>query len=141
MHEDGHLEQLTHPLKGEDGVSVLPLRAGYQNWYIDAEDDDFVSFLLMTDGMFDIFTPYLLRETEDGIYHSLAQIFMNPAITYGISQEQLQERVERLVSGEAGWKEYRGKHFSNFFFIRKSITIILSSSSDIYIPLYDISLW
>lgn len=136
MHEDGHLEQLTHPLKGEDGVSVLPLRAGYQNWYIDAGDDDFVSFLLMTDGMFDIFTPYLLRETEDGIYHSLAQIFMNPAITYGISQEQLQERVERLVSGEAGWKEYRVllQELLTVYFDKSEMDQILSSVEEYRYP-------
>ena len=136
MHEDGHLEQLTHPLKGEDGVSVLPLRAGYQNWYIDAGDDDFVSFLLMTDGMFDIFTPYLLRETEDGIYHSLAQIFMNPAITYGISQELLQERVERLVSGEAGWKEYRVllQELLTVYFDKSEMDQILSSVEEYRYP-------
>lgn len=136
MHVDGRMEQLTHPLKGEDGVSVLPLRAGYQNWYIDAGDDDFVSFLLMTDGMYDIFTPYLLRKTEDGIYHSLAQIFMNPAITYGTSQELLQERVERLVSGETGWKEYRVllQELLTMYFDKAEVRQILSSVEEYRYP-------
>ena len=136
MHVDGRMEQLTHPLKGEDGVSVLPLRAGYQNWYIDAGDDDFVSFLLMTDGMYDIFTPYLLRETEDGIYHSLAQIFMNPAITYDTSQDLLQERVEHLVSGETGWKEYRMllQELLTVYFDKSEMNQILSSVEEYRYP-------
>ena len=72
---------ITKPLKGKDGVSVIPLRFGDSKWIIESYEEDLAAVLLVTDGMLDIITPYLLRNNKDnisGIYVPLASFFMEP---------------------------------------------------------------
>lgn len=72
---------ITKPQKGKDGISVIPLRFGDSKWVIDTYEEDLSAVLLVTDGMLDILTPYLLRNNEnnlDGIYIPLATFFLDP---------------------------------------------------------------
>ena len=75
----GKYYELTKPLKGADGTSVLPLRAGYKTWVIDSYDNSLASVVLVTDGMLDILKPYLLRgEPESQLYIPLCSYFADP---------------------------------------------------------------
>lgn len=77
----GNYVLITKPQKGVDGVTVLPLRAGYTQWKIDSYEEELASVLLVTDGMLEIFCPYLLKDITnrlDGVYIPLASFFADP---------------------------------------------------------------
>ena len=77
----GDYSLITKPQKGKDGISVIPLRFGDSKWVIDTYEEDLSAVLLVTDGMLDILTPYLLRNNEnylDGVYVPLATFFSDP---------------------------------------------------------------
>lgn len=78
----GSYVPITVPQKGEDGVSVIPLRAGYTQWEINTYEEELAAVLIMTDGMLDAFTPYLIRLQEgagSGVYPLFASFFADPA--------------------------------------------------------------
>lgn len=77
---DGEFIKITCPQKGEDGNSVIPLRAGVSSWEFGCLDKRFVSVLLATDGIYDTLCPHLLMETETGIYIQLVRYFMDNSI-------------------------------------------------------------
>lgn len=77
----GDFIEITTPQKGDDGVCVIPLRAGYTNWVIDTYKEDLAAVLLMTDGMLDVLCPYLLRDLQNNsstIYSPLGSFFADP---------------------------------------------------------------
>lgn len=74
---DGKYQRITYPQKAEDGVCVIPLRAGENSWEIGIVDGEFASLLLATDGVYDTFFPYLLRGQENEIYIPLIRYFMD----------------------------------------------------------------
>ena len=91
---DGRIEAITTRQKGEDGVSVRPLRAGKDSWDSGVVHDA-VSVMLVTDGMLDgVFQPVLVnlppdREIlatgnfkKDQVYITAAEFFMNPNAVY-----------------------------------------------------------
>ena len=65
LNEYGNFVEITRPLKGVDGFTVLPLRSGYANWMIDSYDENLVSILMVTDGMLATICPYLLRDMDN----------------------------------------------------------------------------
>ena len=76
--DDGKYIKLTNPQKAEDGICVIPLRAGENFWEIKVVDDMIInSVLLATDGIYDTFFPYLLKGQENEIYVSLIRYFMD----------------------------------------------------------------
>lgn len=99
----GDLVSITSPQKGPDGVSVLPLRAGYTQWTIDTYDEDLVSVLLMTDGMLETLCPYLLRENAKyRVYNPLGYYFADPT---GISMNEdennlLKSEIQEFLKAE-----------------------------------------
>lgn len=99
---------ITKPQKGVDGVSVIPLRAGYTQWVIDAYDDDLAAVLLMTDGMLEMMCPYLLKEqncANSNVYVSLAAFFADP-VGFSVSEEgleQVKKAVRDFVVSEEGY--------------------------------------
>lgn len=77
----GDYSLITKSQKGKDGISVIPLRFGDSKWVIDSYEEDLSAVLLVTDGMLDILTPYILRDNEnniDEVYVPLATFFMDP---------------------------------------------------------------
>ena len=114
--KEGEFRQITQPQKGPDGISVRPLRAGFREWVIDSCREDFVSFLLLTDGMLDVFLPYLLKLSDtqkegdgrrDEIYHSLALVFLDLVCEiYQKDDWEIQEIISQIVEGQVEWKEY-----------------------------------
>lgn len=76
----GDYVQVTKPQKGEDMVSVLPLRAGYTVWSIDTYEEDLTAVMLMTDGMLDgVLCPYLLKQSNASeVYTPTASFFADP---------------------------------------------------------------
>jgi len=77
----GDFVELTYPIKGDDGFTVIPLRGGYTQWLIDSYEEDLAAVMLLTDGMLETICPYLLKDTERNInraYLPLASFFADP---------------------------------------------------------------
>jgi hypothetical protein len=55
----------------------VPLRAGKDTWKIDKADGEYASILLATDGVYDIFFPYLLKGQPVEMYVPLLQYFLD----------------------------------------------------------------
>lgn len=109
----GDYVEITRPQKGPDGVSVVPLRAGYTQWEIGEYEEDLASVMLMTDGILSTICPYLLRNTKittDEVYVPLATFFADPK---GIPEnEKKQKRTRRQISEFlAAAPAYDANHF------------------------------
>jgi len=73
---DGDYVKITTPQKKE-GIYVIPLRSGKDTWIIDRANGEFASVLLATDGVYDIFFPYLLKGQNVEVYVPLIRYFMD----------------------------------------------------------------
>lgn len=95
---------ITKPQKGADGITVIPLRAGYSTWKIDTYEEELAAVLLMTDGMWDnVFFPYLLRDNDNGldrVYVPAASFFGDPICFSGDIEEAKQTVREFLLGDE-----------------------------------------
>ena len=104
---------ITKPQKGVDGVTVIPLRAGYTQWKIDTYEEELASVLLMTDGMFDIFCPYLLRDFSTGInkvYVPITSFFGDP-ISFAGNEKSINQNIARIMTFLEGKEEYDEREF------------------------------
>ena len=76
----GDYTRVTTPQKKE-GMFVIPLRNGSKTknntWNFGCLEEEFASVLLATDGVYDIFFPYLLRGQPVEVYVPLIQYFMD----------------------------------------------------------------
>lgn len=90
---DGKYEMITMPQKGEDGISVRPLRAGRDSWEFGIVYKTVTAVLLATDGMLDALLPPLLsikqmqenplmKDKQMNVYVTLAEFFLNPACVF-----------------------------------------------------------
>lgn len=100
----GDYVQITKPQKGEDMVSVLPLRAGYTVWSIDTYEEDLAAVMLMTDGMLDgVLCPYLLKQSNSSeVYTPTASFFADP---YGVDEngkkaKGIRKEIKNYISVE-----------------------------------------
>lgn len=75
LEDNGAYVKITHPQKGPDGISVLPL--SYETNWVFGKYKGLASVLLATDGVYDRFFPYLLKLTDIELYVPLAEYFMN----------------------------------------------------------------
>jgi serine/threonine protein phosphatase PrpC len=73
---EGDYKKITLPQKKE-GVYVIPLRAGKDTWIFGKTEDELASVLLATDGVYDIFFPYLLKGQPVEVYIPLIRYFMD----------------------------------------------------------------
>lgn len=102
----GDFVEITKPQKGVDGVTVIPLRAGYTQWKIDSYDEELASVLLVTDGMLDILCQYLLKDSQHRIYTPLASFFADP-IGFGKGEKQddrLRHILENFITASDDYK-------------------------------------
>ena len=115
----GQLVEITRRQKAEDGVSLIPLRSGYTTWEIDTYEEDLAGVLLVTDGVPDALSPYLLKisaphtSSSPGLYMPMGSWLADPA---GIPEEDegrivLKERMEIYVTGDM-------EYDSDFFYER-----------------------
>ena len=72
----GDYIKITSPQKKE-GLFVMPLRAGKDTWIIDNAKEEYASVLLATDGVYDVFFPYLLKGQPVEVYVPLIRYFMD----------------------------------------------------------------
>lgn len=100
---DGKYVKITNPQKAEDGICVIPLRAGESAWEFGKCDGEFASVLLATDGVYDTFFPYLLKGQSNEVYVPLIRYFMDnnalemtPKTVSGIEKSRID-----FLSGEA----------------------------------------
>lgn len=70
---EGEYEAVTSVQKGDDGISVIPLR--FEEYWETGIKENVSAVLLMTDGIWDICNPYLLRFANKGIYKNIVRIF------------------------------------------------------------------
>lgn len=96
----GDYIKVTTPQKN-DGVYVIPLRAGKEKWVFGHVDEEIASVLLATDGVYDIFFPYLLKGQPVEIYVPLIKYFMdNNTMKYSCETQAKtsEERINFLKS-------------------------------------------
>lgn len=110
----GDYVQVTKPQKGEDMVSVLPLRAGYTVWSIDSYEEELAAVMLMTDGMLDYtLCPYLLKLSDcSQVYTPIASFFADP---YGFAEnkkesKKIKEEIEAFIQAD---EDYDSDRFYN----------------------------
>ncbi len=100
---EGDYIKVTEPQKADDGVCVIPLRAGEAHWEFSECDADVASVLLATDGVYDNFMPYLLRGQPVEFYIPLIRWFMDNS-GIGITsenREQVEESRRNFLCGDA----------------------------------------
>lgn len=100
---EGDYIKVTEPQKADDGVCVIPLRAGATHWEFGECDADVASVLLATDGVYDNFMPYLLRGQPVEFYIPLIRWFMDNS-GIGITsenREQVEESRKNFLCGDA----------------------------------------
>ncbi len=99
----GDYVKVTKPQKANDGICVIPLRAGETHWEFGECEADVASVLLATDGVYDNFMPYLLRDQPVELYVPLIRWFMDNNVI-GITsenQEQVRESRQGFLCGES----------------------------------------
>lgn len=87
---EGDYLKVTTSQKAEDGICVIPIRAGDQYWEFGTVEQDVASVLMATDGVYDNFMPYLLREQPVEFYVPLIRWFMDNNV-FAISEENRTE--------------------------------------------------
>lgn len=108
----GDYVEITTAQKGEDAVSVIPLRGGPSQWEIGTSDEEWVSVMLLTDGMFDTICPSLLRANHRSqVYAPLGAFFADPL---GFSAtEDPQVQLEEIRSFIEYLPDYNFNRFYN----------------------------
>lgn len=99
----GDYVKVTQPQKAEDGVCVVPLRAGEKFWEFGECEAEVASVLLATDGVYDNFMPYLLRGQPVELYIPLIRWFMDNNVI-GITDENrelVEESRKRFLCGDS----------------------------------------
>lgn len=94
---EGKYVAITTPQKGADMVSVIPLRAGADYWDIGESTLDFASIILVTDGMLDALTPYLLRQSNEYIYIPFVMLFADNHC-YNRDAHYMNKTINELVN-------------------------------------------
>lgn len=100
---EGDYIKVTEPQKADDGICVIPLRAGETHWEFGECDADVASVLLATDGVYDNFMPYLLRGQPVEFYIPLIRWFMDNS-GIGITsenREQVEESRKKFLCGDS----------------------------------------
>lgn len=107
----GDFVEITRPQKSVNGVSVIPLRAGYTQWVINTYEEDLAAVLLMTDGMLETLCHYLLRDQERKInraYVPLASYFADP---YGFNERKIEDIKKEIFDFIVADKDYETSRF------------------------------
>ena len=118
----GELIEITKRQKAEDGISLIPLRAGYKAWEIDTCEEELAGVMIVTDGVLDAMSPYLLKVSGEGVpeygrgrglYVPIGTFLADPA---GVPEEEegqviLRERMEAYVTADMDYD-------SEFFYER-----------------------
>ena len=99
---DGDYLKITSPQRAE-GLYVVPLRAGKDAWVFGTVEEELACVLLATDGIYDMFFPYLLKGQPVEIYVPLIRYFMDNNVL-GVSEETIDaigKEREEYLNGEA----------------------------------------
>lgn len=118
----GELIEITKRQKAEDGISLIPLRAGYKAWEIDTYEEELAGVIIVTDGVLDAMSPYLLKMRGDdvpeyagghGLYVPIGTFLADPS---GVPEDEegrvvLRERLEAYVTADMDYD-------SEFFYER-----------------------
>lgn len=102
----GNYKPITKAQKGEDGISVLPLRSGPRIWEISSYEEDLAGVILVTDGILDILCPYLLRLDSDrpgGVYVPLVSFFADPENFKEENKEKILGEIQDFLQAASGY--------------------------------------
>ena len=126
----GELIEITERQKAEDGTSLIPLRAGYRAWEINTFEEDLAGVIIVTDGVLDAMSPYLLKIREKGVpeyaggrglYVPIGLFLTDPA---GIPEDEearvvLRERMETYVTADMEYdSEFFYEHLQSIYHAR-----------------------
>ncbi|MDR2720571.1 MAG: protein phosphatase 2C domain-containing protein [Nitrososphaerota archaeon] len=103
LNNGGDYVKITTPQKS-DGTFVIPLRAGKSSWKIDKAEGEYASVLLATDGVYDIFFPYLLKGQPVEVYVPLVRYFLDNhivKISDEISEKIVSKEREKYLDSDA----------------------------------------
>ncbi len=99
----GDFIKITEVQKGEDHNVVVPLRGGPEWWVFDYSEEEFISILLLTDGLLDIVLPSLLK---GNIYINYVREFMDINVLglTNANHEDIRGKIENhLKSDDLGF--------------------------------------
>lgn len=103
---DGEYKSLTRQIKADDGICVIPLRAGYKCWDIGHIEGDYAAVILATDGMYELMCPRILRDREndvDRVYIPFTSFFLDPTGIAASNINLVQQGVERFMWGSENY--------------------------------------
>lgn len=103
LENNGLFDKITSPQKAEDGICVIPLRAGEKSWEFGKAKGEYASVLLATDGIYDTFFPYLLKGQENEVYVPLIRYFMdnNGMNIDNKNVDKVKEEKQSFISSDA----------------------------------------
>ena len=103
----GEYEAITSVQKGSDGSSVIPLR--FEECWEFGKKENVCAALLMTDGIWNICNPYLLRFTDKEVYRNIVRILSDYNCYRKDENAELlmQNTVKLFLQNKLTKKEYR----------------------------------
>lgn len=136
LNTEGTFSLLTEVQKGDGAANeVIPLRAGPSEWVFgESSDDAICSLLMMTDGMFDVVCPSLLRTEPTPIYVAFIRSLMDRNVRELATTEDFrlfQSKVEAWCKGLAESSCSLDNTPTNIVRITDDITIVGIINSDI----------
>jgi hypothetical protein len=102
--KSGVYTEITKPVKGQDGITVVPLRHGEDTWFIDAYREELSSVLLVTDGVRDALKPYMLGNGANDVYIPVCSIFLNPFL-YEKNEHNYIQIIKKYLNNELSLEE------------------------------------
>lgn len=100
---NGQYEFIARPMKGPDGITVIPLRFGIESWNFGVYDE-VTSIILVTDGLLDgLFAPKIFKLIEKELYVIELRKFLDKNFN-GITIDNIEEfeKVVESIFGEGG---------------------------------------
>lgn len=93
----GKYEALTASQKGEDSISMIPLRFGNKYWVIKTFKEEYAAVLMATDGMLDsLLSPTILKNQEEKLNISELRKFMDKTFNE-IDKDNIEKFQEHLI--------------------------------------------
>jgi hypothetical protein len=102
LKKNGEYATITTQQKGQSANEVIPLRWGPSYWEIGFYDEELVSVLLLTDGIFEGFvSPWLLRldSSVPDIYIPATTLMMDPDTFCDEGNTTAREIMEKFIAG------------------------------------------
>ncbi|MGN1032260.1 MAG: protein phosphatase 2C domain-containing protein [Intestinibacter sp.] len=103
---DGKYEALTTRQKGEDQISMIPLRFGSKYWVIESSNEEYAAVLLATDGILDnLLAPTILKNQPEKLNISELRKFMDKTFN-GVNKDNVEEFQSQVIEVFSDEKQF-----------------------------------